>query len=165
METLIAALLTAALTMGVPSGELPSDAKESNGAEPLTHDVRTTWAEEAIIPVSIVEMVEETQDTEPEMVYAGRMYITGYDPWCGHCCGKAHPDGKTASGVIAQTNHTVAMCKDYPFGTEIYIDGLGYYTVEDRGVGKDWVDVACESHEACYAITRYADVYIVEGAG
>ena len=103
-------------------------------------------------------------EAEPEMVYAGRMYITGYDPWCGHCCGKAHPDGKTASGVIAQTNHTVAMCKDYPFGTEIYIDGLGYYTVEDRGVGKDWVDVACESHEACYQITRYADVYIVEEA-
>lgn len=105
------------------------------------------------------------EEAEPEMTYIGNFYITGYDPFCGHCCGKAHPDGVTASGAVAEYDHTVAMCKDYPFGTQIYIDGLGYYTVEDRGVGRGCVDVACDGHAACYAVTSHRDVYLVEDEG
>lgn len=51
--------------------------------------------------------------------------------------------------------------KGYAFGTKVYIVGLGYYIVEDRGVGNGVIDVFCNNHNECYAITGYYDVYIV----
>ena len=98
---------------------------------------------------------------EPKLTRIGTYYITGYDN-CAQCCGK-WAGGPTASGVMPTVNHTVAMSSDYPFGTRIYIEGLGYYTVEDRGVGRGTVDVYCNNHAECYAITGYYDVYLVEG--
>ena len=97
-----------------------------------------------------------------QYIRLGEYQIYGYDPHCAHCCGKT--DGITASGVEAIIGRTVAMSKDIPFGTEVYIVGLGHYVVEDRGVGPGIVDVACENHAACYAITGRYVVYIVKAA-
>lgn len=97
---------------------------------------------------------------KPSMTYIGSMYVTGYDA-CAKCCGKT--DGITASGTVAEVGRTVAMCRDYPFGTVIYIDGLGYYTVEDRGVGKGCVDVFVNNHSEAFKITGHYDCWIVEG--
>lgn len=99
-----------------------------------------------------------------KMKLLGVYYVTGYNPFCKHCCGKSpsHPAfGLTASGAKAVAGETVAM-SSIPFGTKIYIKGLGYYTVHDRGVGRGMVDVACNSHSECYAITGNYEVYIVE---
>lgn len=94
--------------------------------------------------------------------YIGDFFITGYDPWCSHCCGKAQPNAVTASGAVAQAGVTVAMNKKYPFGTQIYIEGYGVYTVQDRGVKDGMVDIAAASHEACYELTGYnIPVYII----
>lgn len=104
----------------------------------------------------------EQQDiitSQPKMTYMGAYWITGYDPFCSHCCGKS--DGITASGAKAEFGVTCAMY-GIPFGTKIYIDGLGYYIVQDRGVGSGCIDLACENHAACYAVTGRYDVYIVE---
>ena len=56
--------------------------------------------------------------------------ITAYCP-CVKCCGKT--DGITASGVKAIEGVTVATDKSIPFGTKIYIDGVGERIVQDRG--------------------------------
>lgn len=96
---------------------------------------------------------------EPGMKYIGKFSITGYDS-CSSCCG-VWAGGPTASGVMPTVNNTVAMSSEYAFGTKIYIDGLGYFTVEDRGVGRGAIDVYCKNHEECYAITGSYDVYIV----
>lgn len=87
----------------------------------------------------------------PTKRYLGTFKITGYDPWCRHCCGK----------VEAVVGTTIAM-KDLEYGTRVYIEGLGEYIVQDRGVGTGVIDVACSSHADCYAITGNYDVYIVE---
>jgi 3D (Asp-Asp-Asp) domain-containing protein len=105
------------------------------------------------IPVSSQDF-----STSGEMTYLGNYYITGYDT-CSSCCGKS--DGITASGAYATVGRTVAM-KGLPFGTVIYIEGIGYRVVEDRGVGSGKVDVLCGSHAECYAITGYYKVYIVK---
>lgn len=83
--------------------------------------------------------------------------MTGYAN-CAHCHSL---NGETASGVTAQVGRTIAMCDDFPFGTRIYIEGLGEYVVEDRGVGRGVVDVYCNTHAECYALTGYYNVYII----
>lgn len=132
---------------------------------PIIAECQRLWHEEEdgkALPQGIPYDEVEPEYAEPTMTYLGNYYITGYSPWCGHCCGKAVPDAITASGVVAEVGRTIAMCKDFAFGTKIYIDGLGYYVVEDRGVGKGCIDVACNNHSECYAITGHYDVYIVE---
>lgn len=101
-------------------------------------------------------------DSEPKREYLGRYRITGYCT-CSKCCGKS--DGVTASGTTATVGRTCAAGKDLPFGTVLYIEGIGYRTVEDRGGGVNGghIDVLCNDHSECYALTGHYDVYVVEG--
>lgn len=79
-------------------------------------------------------------------VYLGDWTITFYCN-CSECCG-IWAGGATASGTTPTEGRTVA-CGSLDFGTQVYIDGLGDYVVEDRGVEGNWIDVYLESHEAC----------------
>ena len=92
--------------------------------------------------------------------YVGNYKITGYNPWCSHCCGKS--DGVTASGTQAKVGRTIAA-KGFSFGTKLYIEGYGVYVVEDTGgFASNTIDMAADSHEACYALTRSnVPVYVV----
>ena len=111
-------------------------------------DVQTESPQETELP----------QETESPMTYLGQYYVTGYDI-CVKCCGKT--DGITASGTVATVGRTVG-CNSLPFGTRLYIDGIGERVVEDRGGMKSIVlDVLCNDHPECYAITGYYDVYII----
>ena len=101
------------------------------------------------------EPVEEYPPVEP-MKLLGTYKITGYDPLCEHCCGKS--DGITASGAMAVPGYTAAMA-DVPFGTVLYIDGIGTVVVQDRGPAPGIIDIACVDHDACYAITGVYEVY------
>lgn len=106
---------------------------------------------------------ESTNETmaKDEMTFVGNFKITGYDPYCSHCCG-GHNHGITASGKQATFNHTVATNKEFSFGTKLYIEGYGVYVVEDRGVGHGVIDVAVESHSAAYNITKdNVAVYVI----
>ena len=109
-----------------------------------------------------LQISEDFVNPEPVKTFLGRYYVTGYDI-CLECCGKL--DGITASGAVAQVGRTVAAPEDIPFGTVLYIDGIGERVVEDRGglVTGDKLDVLCTDHPACYAITGWYDVYIVGG--
>ena len=88
--------------------------------------------------------------------YLGTYWVTGYDT-CAQCCGKT--DGITASGTQATVGATCAAT--LPFGTVLYIDGIGVRVVEDRGVGDGCIDVVCADHAACYAITGWYEVWVV----
>ncbi len=102
---------------------------------------------------------DDSDDDDEDLEYLGNYYITGYRMFSASENG-GRSDGLTASGVIGTPGWTVAM-KGIPFGTTIYISGLGYYEVQDRGVGYGQVDVACDTTQECYDITGYRDVYIV----
>ena len=89
--------------------------------------------------------------------YVGDHVITGYNPYCSHCCSGT---GLMASGNYAINGYSIAA--DYPLGTTLYIEGYGFYVVEDRGVSSKHIDISAPSHEACYALTRNSvAVYIV----
>lgn len=101
----------------------------------------------------------QAEKEKAEKVYLGNYRITGYDPNCAHCCGKS--DGITSSGAVAKPGYTIAM-KDMPFGTKIYIEGLGTFEVQDRGVGSGVIDIALSGHQACYAVTGRYDVWVIK---
>ena len=105
--------------------------------------------------------VSEAQDAQPAMRYLGWFKITGYDT-CASCCGKT--DGITASGTQATVGRTCAASKDLPFGTRLYIEGIGERIVEDRGGGVNGshIDVLVADHPAAYAITGTYAVYVIE---
>lgn len=89
--------------------------------------------------------------------------ITGYDS-CEGCCGVG--GGKvTKSGRTPIVEHTIAAdLSVLPMYTEVYIEGLGIYTVEDigGGINGNHIDVYCNNHEECYGITGMAKVSIIE---
>jgi len=93
-----------------------------------------------------------------EFEFVGEHFITAYDPYCTHCCSGT---GLMASGVYAVNGYSVAAGA-YPLGTTLYIEGYGFYVVEDRGVEGKHIDIAAPSHEACYDLTaKNIRVYIV----
>lgn len=89
----------------------------------------------------------ENQTIKPrENARVEEYVITAYCP-CKKCCGKT--DKITASGVKAVQGITVAMDKSIPFGTKIYIDGVGERIVQDRGgaIKKGRIDIFFDTHE------------------
>lgn len=94
------------------------------------------------------------------MTYLGSYRITGYDPYCAHCC--TTTNGITASGRPAEIGTTCAL-NGVKFGTRLYIEGYGYYRVDDTGnMNRTTIDIACHNHDECYAITRNnVNVYLV----
>ena len=72
--------------------------------------------------------------------------ITAYCA-CRKCCGQSAA-GITASGTRPVEGRTVAASRSIPLGTRIYIEGLGWRTVEDRTAKRfdGRVDVYFRSH-------------------
>jgi 3D (Asp-Asp-Asp) domain-containing protein len=67
---------------------------------------------------------------------AGDFKLTGYTGCeaAAEIYANPDPDGPAYTlPVRAAAGSTIAMSKDYAFGTVVYIDGLGFRTVEDRG--------------------------------
>lgn len=79
---------------------------------------------------------------------------------CAKCCGKAV--GKTASGTIPKSKHTIAAdTKLLPYGTVVFIKGQRY-VVEDCGsaVKGKHIDIFFDTHsEALRFGTKKAEVY------
>lgn len=106
------------------------------------------------------EYYEETQEeaessSENGLIYLGVYEVTAYE-WTGNPC---------ANGNYPTEGYTVA-CNSLPFGTVVYIEGIGYRTVEDRGAewhSSTWIDLYLGDETACYSFGRqYLNVYIVE---
>lgn len=91
----------------------------------------------------------------------GQYKITGYTPQCYHCCESTAGIGAAGSQIIC--GYSVAAPWDLPYGTTLYIEGYGFYVVEDRGnLGENTIDIACPTHDQCYDITKNdVNVYIV----
>ena len=67
---------------------------------------------------------------------------------CAKCCGKSN--GITASGVKAVEGVTIAAdTKVLPFGTKVYIEGIGERIVQDRGgaIKGNRIDIYFNTHE------------------
>lgn len=98
--------------------------------------------------------------------YQGVYKITYYCP-CKKCCGKNPWDkgyGITATGTVAAEGRTIGVNpKLIPYGSQVYIEGLGWFVAEDTGGGLKGkhIDVFMASHErALKAGVRNAVVWV-----
>ncbi len=97
----------------------------------------------------------------PELVSLGRFTCYAYCS-CPSCCGQ-WSGGPTASGALPEEGRTLAA--DWgvlPAGTEVYLEGIGWRTVEDTGSGitGDKLDLYMGSHEAALEFgVREVEVY------
>ena len=128
----------------VPPWDMPADAVRN---EP--ESVVYAEAEEVIEPEEIAE-----ESPEEELEYLGTFEMTAYE-WTGNPC---------ANGNYPEVGNTVA-CNSLPLGTTVYIEGVGYRVVEDRGAewhGSNWMDLYLGDVDSCYEWgVRSVDVYIV----
>lgn len=100
-----------------------------------------------------------TTITDDDGVDDGLSYLGNY-----HMTAYTHTGSSCANGNYPTPGYTVA-CNSLPFGTQIYIEGIGYRTVEDRGpasLGSNWCDVFYDSLSECVNFgSQYRDVYLV----
>ena len=126
------------------------------------YGTRVNPAVDITIPSSSSSMKNYTGEVDTSNYESlGTYKITGYTPGCVHCCG--NDEGIGTAGVEIICGYSVAAPKGIPLGTTLYIEGYGYYVVEDRGAfGNGVIDIACPSHDACGPVTATGiNVYIV----
>ena len=122
-----------------------TNAKNENGTqppEPITQEEQAKTAEDE---------AEDEQELPEYIVFD----CTAYCP-CEQCCG-AGASGITASGTQATEGRTVAADPSIlPYGTEIYIQGLGNYVVEDCGgaINGYSLDLFFATHQAAVEFGR-----------
>jgi len=155
LVVILGALVCTAVTRAYPAMEPLSDVRlEDADAGRLPTIERVATAPTPRLP-------EPPKDAADGWTYLGRYRVSGYDI-CAECCGKT--DGITASGAEATVGRTCAA-NGLPFGTRLWIEGLGERVVEDRGgMTGQHIDVLCADHAECYAITGQYDVYLI-GSG
>lgn len=133
----------AVLGLSVCAGALLGGGAAYSITEPVQPDKATFRS------VVVQTSVEAEEPQEPELVSLGTFTVYAYCP-CEKCCGQ-WSGGPTASGVLPAEGRTVAADWDVlPAGTEIYIDGVGWRTVEDTGGGisGNTLDLYMEDHQA-----------------
>ena len=126
--------------------------------------------------------VESSAEPEPEVRTVevdssrrklGNFEITYYCS-CEKCCGswganRPQVNGKkivyTANGAVAREGITVAVDPEkIPYGTYLYIEGLGYRVAQDCGgaIKGNRIDVYMNDHQRALEAGRHsADVYVL----
>ena len=130
------------------------------------------WQDRAIQDEEVIDQLQTAADENalPDGLtkeYAGEFLCTAYcTEEYPHICGTG--DGITASGRPIQADVTVAADQTLlPYGTVLYIEGVGIRVVQDKGAGVQGyhLDVAVDTHENALAWSGYGEhrVWIIKG--
>lgn len=107
--------------------------------------------EDEVAPMPTPEP-EAQEEASRKLEYAGIFELTAY-AWTGNTC---------ANGNYPTAGYTVAS-NYFPLGTKIYIEGMGEYTIEDRGgMADNVIDIYMEDSGTCIEFgRRQAGVYVI----
>ena len=96
----------------------------------------------------------DDEDPMKDFTYMGNWHITAY----------THTGNVCANGNYPSAGYSIA-CNSLDFGARVYIDGIGFRVVEDRGpgwLGSSWCDVFMDSYGECITFgSQYRDVWVV----
>ena len=131
ISLIVTSVITAVITILITKDK---DA-EATEVDAIFYTPKVQETEPSVTPMPTEAPVEELLIEEPVMTKLGEYTITAYCP-CETCCGiwaKNRPNGIVygAAGIELQEGYSVAA-PGLPFGTILYIEGLGEYVVEDR---------------------------------
>lgn len=120
---------------------------------------------EAKKEAELAEIAKKKAEEDSKGRYIGNFKLTGYCP-C-YSCSEGY--GKhTSTGAVATEGTTIAVDpRVIPYGTRVYIEGVGYRIAQDcgGGVGGNHIDVYVENHSSCFRPelnAKAAKVYIVD---
>lgn len=110
------------------------------------------------------EVVAENETTETQTAssfdgYIGRMYVTGYTAEEGFPLYSATSSGYGVRPGYCAMNSDQRRALGISYGDQIYVEGLGTYTVMDCGCSWGVVDIWLYTNAEAYAITGYYNVY------
>lgn len=93
--------------------------------------------------------------------YIGTFWITGYTAEEGFPEGSATASGYGVRPGYCAMNAEQRRSLGIRYGDQIYVDGLGTYTVMDSGCGWGVVDIWLYTNSEAYSITGTYDVYLI----
>lgn len=128
------------------------------------------WIDRAVEDEEVIDSLQirldEVSNANIQWIDAGTFFCTAYcTEQYPHICGEGH--GITASGQPIQAGVTVAADQSiFPYGTVLYIEGIGIRIVQDKGgaVQGNHLDVAVDTHENALAWSGYGNhrVWIIK---
>ena len=127
------------------------------------HELNTALEKRNIqLQKEITSWGENTGDYE-----ARKMNITTYAPLDSRAVEGWDFSGDptiTASGKPLIPGETAAAGPNIPFGTRIYVEGMGWYTVKDRGgaIGVNDIDLSTTSKDKSKAFGRQQRLVIIK---
>ena len=132
--------------------------EETEGSEPAEPEYEQSYDESDEYYNSGVDESGYSDGAGDNLIYLDIWTISFYCS-CTECTGSGN--GITASGTYAQPWHTAAT-DGLEFGTTLYVEGLGYFVVEDRGTSYGWLDVYTGDHNEALALgLQSRAVYLV----
>lgn len=137
------------------------------GGCPVVTTAVTTTLPPTTEPEITTELVSKTYTlTEPvtdsnDYGYIGTMWITGYTAEEGFPEGSATASGYGVRPGYCAMNDSQRRSLGISYGDQIYVEGLGTYTVMDCGCDWGVVDIWVYSNAEAYALTGYYDVYLI----
>ena len=109
------------------------------------------------------QTLNDLKSEEYEFVYLGEYKLTYYcDERYSHICGGS---GVTASGRPTTVGSTIGVNpKEIPYGSIVYIEGLGFRSADDTGsgIGNKHIDVLVAGHQEALSQTLLnSDVWML----
>lgn len=150
----IISLLLSVFMLTAPTQDMAHTMDANEPEEIQTHE--DTLQEKTYLSGSITVTDAETGEDNENMdglIYLGQFKCYAYCP-CKKCCGKSPGSpsyGITATGTTATHGRTIAVDpRQIPLGSDVYIDGYGWFVAEDTGGGINGnkIDMFYDSHQA-----------------
>ena len=161
LPTVALALSSVALCLSITNGTIKNARiKDLTGQRDIYADMFQHWHERALQDEETLSAVQDQLNDlmdgtdavlsgKVELEEAGTFFCTAYcTERYPHICGTG--DGITASGVEITADVTVAADQTLlPYGTVLYIEGVGVRIVQDKGAAVQGrhLDVAVDTHE------------------
>lgn len=127
--------------------------------EAVKEFLTTAYNYETAEPVSETYTLPEPVTERHDYGYIGTMWITGYTAEEGFPEGSATASGYGVRPGYCAMNDSQRRALGISYGDQIYVEGLGTYTVMDCGCGWGTVDIWVYLNAEAYRITGYREVY------